>query len=226
MKKYFLYVIIISFFCASGVLHAYQLMGIKWKSSDFPVSYYMNSANCPINAANAAAAINAGFALWASMSTNLVNFTYMGATSNSPYYAADGYNVIGWYNLNAVSPGTLGVTFAWYIPGYTDIVEADIAISAGGSSCWESAFMGIPLLVVITADNQEGIAAFLEKKGAAINLGWPDSLSSKKFTNAFQKLVLDYKVRKEMSDCGQQLIDGLGADRIVRAIIEKGNEKK
>jgi UDP-2,4-diacetamido-2,4,6-trideoxy-beta-L-altropyranose hydrolase len=105
------------------------------------------------------------------------------------------------------------------------IAGADIAISAGGSTCWESAFMGIPLLVVITADNQEGIATFLEKKGVAINLGWSDSLSPKNFTNAFEKLVFDYKVRKEMSACGQQLIDGFGADRIVRAMMEKGNEK-
>jgi spore coat polysaccharide biosynthesis predicted glycosyltransferase SpsG len=106
------------------------------------------------------------------------------------------------------------------------IAGADIAISAGGSTCWELAFMGIPILVVITADNQRGIATFLEKKGVGFNLGCPDSLSPKRFTNAFEKLVFNYKVREEMSACGQQLIDGLGADRIVGAMMEKGNEKK
>ncbi len=85
--------------------------------------------------------------------------------------------------------------------------------------------MGIPQLVVITADNQERIAAFLDKKGVALNLGWSDSLSSKNFKNAFEKLVFGYKVRKEMSACGQQLIDGFGNDRVVRAMMEKGNEK-
>ena len=105
------------------------------------------------------------------------------------------------------------------------IAGADIAVSASGSTCWELAFMGIPLLAVTTADNQEGIATFLEKKGVAINLGWSDSLSSKNFSNAFKKLVFDYKIRKEMSVCGQRLIDGFGADRIVRAMLEKSNEK-
>jgi UDP-2,4-diacetamido-2,4,6-trideoxy-beta-L-altropyranose hydrolase len=105
------------------------------------------------------------------------------------------------------------------------IAGADMAISAGGSTCWELAFMGIPHLVVITADNQEGIATFLNKKGVAINLGWSDSLSPKNFKNAFEKLVFDYKGRKEMGARGQQLIDGFGTDRVVRAMMEKGNEK-
>jgi UDP-2,4-diacetamido-2,4,6-trideoxy-beta-L-altropyranose hydrolase len=105
------------------------------------------------------------------------------------------------------------------------IAECDMAISAGGSTCWELAFMGIPLMVVITADNQEGIVTYLDKKGVAINLGWSDSLSPKNFNNAFEKLVFDYKIRKEMSACGQQLIDGFGTDRVVRAMVGKGNEK-
>lgn len=97
--------------------------------------------------------------------------------------------------------------------------ETDIAISAGGSTCWELAFMGIPMLVVIAAVNQQGIAAFLAEKGISVNLGWSDSLVSENFIFAFEKLVSDYKVRERMSISGRQLIDGKGTVRIVNKMM-------
>ncbi len=97
-----------------------------------------------------------------------------------------------------------------------DIIDkCDIAISAGGSTCWELAFMGIPTLVVITADNQQGIAEFLGENGVAVNLGWSDLLIFDNFYNAYHKLISDYKIRQRMSISGQRLIDGYGTDRIV-----------
>ena len=48
---------------------------------------------------------------------------------------------------------------------------ADVAISAGGSTCWEIAFMGLPSLIITLADNQAGIAEGLDKAGAGIDLG-------------------------------------------------------
>src|SRR5205807_9904518 len=49
---------------------------------------------------------------------------------------------------------------------------ADGAISAAGSTCWELAFMGVPMLIIVTADNQRGSANALERREAAVNLGW------------------------------------------------------
>jgi spore coat polysaccharide biosynthesis predicted glycosyltransferase SpsG len=34
---------------------------------------------------------------------------------------------------------------------------ADVAVSAGGSTCWELAFMGAPGLIITVAENQEGM---------------------------------------------------------------------
>ena len=46
--------------------------------------------------------------------------------------------------------------------------RADLAIGAGGSTAWERSCLGIPSIVIITAENQKLIAQHLEKYGAAM----------------------------------------------------------
>ncbi|RME97647.1 MAG: UDP-2,4-diacetamido-2,4,6-trideoxy-beta-L-altropyranose hydrolase, partial [Chloroflexi bacterium] len=66
---------------------------------------------------------------------------------------------------------------------------ADIAISAGGSTCWELAFMGLPNLIVILADNQRFIAEKLSQMGIAVNLGWHTNLSIKEINRTLEAFV-------------------------------------
>ena len=54
---------------------------------------------------------------------------------------------------------------------------ADVAISAGGSTCWELAFMGLPSLLVILADNQRLVVEEMARAGAAISLGRHEAAS-------------------------------------------------
>src|SRR5262249_23119014 len=44
---------------------------------------------------------------------------------------------------------------------------ADIAISAAGNTCWELAFMGLPMLLVVLAENQRPGATSLDTLGLA-----------------------------------------------------------
>lgn len=44
---------------------------------------------------------------------------------------------------------------------------SDLAIGAAGSTSWERCCLGLPTLIVVLADNQRGIAAGLERVGAA-----------------------------------------------------------
>jgi UDP-2,4-diacetamido-2,4,6-trideoxy-beta-L-altropyranose hydrolase len=70
--------------------------------------------------------------------------------------------------------------------------RAHVAISAAGSSCWELACLGLPMLLIITADNQRGVAARLEELGLAVCLGWEEA---------------------------RLLVDGRGAGRVVEAML-------
>lgn len=91
---------------------------------------------------------------------------------------------------------------------------ADLAISAGGSTCWELSFMGLPSLVLVLADNQRQIAEKLAKLGAAVNLGWYD-VSSIRMIQEVTQLRENAKMRKEMARRGRQLVDGEGCARVL-----------
>lgn len=95
---------------------------------------------------------------------------------------------------------------------------ADLVVSAAGSTCWEIAFMGLPALVLVWADNQRGIAEGLERAGAAINLGWFGHVSEDAIAGVLTDLVNAKERRAQMSECGRRLVDGYGAGRVVQAI--------
>jgi len=98
---------------------------------------------------------------------------------------------------------------------------ADIAISSGGTTSWELAFMHLPNLIVILAENQVYVAEKLEAIGVALNLGWHYHLSCHMIQKEIIELLANAEVRVLMTSCSSQLVDGLGADRVIRAIQER-----
>lgn len=98
------------------------------------------------------------------------------------------------------------------------LVSANLAISAGGSTTWELAFLGLPSLIVTLADNQRAIAQALHEKGIAISVGEASELNADQFVNLLQQLAHNPEHRQMMSQKGQALIDGEGGDRVVMAM--------
>jgi UDP-2,4-diacetamido-2,4,6-trideoxy-beta-L-altropyranose hydrolase len=96
---------------------------------------------------------------------------------------------------------------------------ADVAISAGGSTCWELAFMGLPSILLIVAENQRAIAAELDRQGVIINLGWHQDVAIEQIGLALQKLLCERTKGETMSKKGQKLIDGNGARRVVLEMV-------
>lgn len=97
---------------------------------------------------------------------------------------------------------------------------ADVVVTAGGSTCWELALMGLPMLVIVLADNQHGIAEGLERRQVAINLGWHDNLDESFVAASIKSLLLDKARRSEMSRRSQQLVDGFGASRVASILAD------
>jgi UDP-2,4-diacetamido-2,4,6-trideoxy-beta-L-altropyranose hydrolase len=95
---------------------------------------------------------------------------------------------------------------------------ADIAISAGGSTCWEMALLGLPNMIIYFAENQRSIAEKLHEIGSALNVGSSIELSISDITQNIERTILDSELRKEFSINSQRLVDGLGVQRVCQEI--------
>lgn len=92
---------------------------------------------------------------------------------------------------------------------------ADIAIAAAGSTTWELAFMGVPSILIVLADNQEAIAQTLNAMNIVVNLGWHTHFTFVDIAKTLSQLLPDLTARKAMSVSSQQLIDGEGSTRVL-----------
>jgi UDP-2,4-diacetamido-2,4,6-trideoxy-beta-L-altropyranose hydrolase len=92
---------------------------------------------------------------------------------------------------------------------------ADFAISAGGITSWELAYMGVPSAILIIARNQIRNAETVEAAGAGINGGWRHQTDARSLAGRMEPLLRSRSIRARMSRCGRRLIDGKGVDRVV-----------
>ena len=136
--------------------------------------------------------------------------------------------VVGPANLNieklqkelTLSPFTFHLS-----PNVSDMPElmawADLAISGGGSTCWELAFMGLPNIVLILAENQRRIAEGLNDAGVAVNVGWCNKVTDDNIAEAIEGMIKDNEIQRKMSLLGQELVDGYGSSKICEIIKEE-----
>jgi UDP-2,4-diacetamido-2,4,6-trideoxy-beta-L-altropyranose hydrolase len=108
-------------------------------------------------------------------------------------------------------------------PDMPDLMAwADVAITAAGSTCWELAFMGVPMLTLALADNQQGIAEGLGVASVACNLGFSNLLSRDAIMKMLLDLANDGERLVKISANAKHLIDGRGAIRVTDQMMGKG----
>lgn len=94
-------------------------------------------------------------------------------------------------------------------------IKSNLAISAGGSSCYELAYFGIPNLIIAVADNQLAIAHELDRQRIGIYLGKKNEIQQEYLRDKVKELMENQSLRKHMSKNGRMLVDGKGKERIV-----------
>lgn len=95
---------------------------------------------------------------------------------------------------------------------------ADVAITAGGSTCWELAFMNVPSIVMAIAENQLDVVKQLDKMGMSVNLGWHHQVASSQIAQSLLNLLASAERRNLLVDRCHTLIDGDGVDRVLAQI--------
>jgi UDP-2,4-diacetamido-2,4,6-trideoxy-beta-L-altropyranose hydrolase len=98
---------------------------------------------------------------------------------------------------------------------------ADISINAGGSTCWELACMGVPMLVLALSSDQVLIAKSLVAQGLSGYFGVVDGdRPPKDLAEAVSSLLADPLQRANQARAGQALVDGRGAARAAESLIQ------
>ena len=101
--------------------------------------------------------------------------------------------------------------------------DADIAIGACGISQWERCCMGLPSIVVVTADNQKEDAEILSRLGAVINMGDIDNITTSNYEDSLVKLFLLPDEVKKMGNLSYPIMEKreLSTNKISDAIFNK-----
>ncbi len=77
--------------------------------------------------------------------------------------------------------------------------KADLSIGAGGTMLWERCFLGLPSLIISTADNQIKQSSAVHSYGAAIYLGSYKKNIKQKLLMKLTKLFKNKKLINLMS---------------------------
>ncbi len=100
------------------------------------------------------------------------------------------------------------------------MAAADLAVIAGGSTIYECALLGVPMLLIEVAENQHMGCEAMHEAGAALFLGRTDEFSQGDLTSLVDRVLTDTDLRRQMSEQGMQLVDGQGARRTAAAIMQ------
>ncbi len=99
------------------------------------------------------------------------------------------------------------------------MLAADLAIGAAGSTAWERCCLGLPTLLLTIAENQRPGARALAREGAAMWPGDAALLSADAVAGALRTLAMCPDLRGLIGARAAALVDGIGADRVVRAML-------
>lgn len=99
--------------------------------------------------------------------------------------------------------------------------RCDVAVSAGGSTLYELAAVGVPFICFAYAENQEALTEYLGHAGTAGYAGvWHRDIfaTRERLGRIFARLCEDTALRRRYHDRERSLIDGRGAYRLAEAM--------
>ena len=104
----------------------------------------------------------------------------------------------------------------------------DLAITAGGTTIYELAVMGVPFICFSYAENQEKLCEYIGKHdmgkfGGYFHIEPRKTLEN--IQNFCTELKNDFNIRNYYSQRATKMVDGFGADRIAQILKEKKNGK-
>lgn len=101
------------------------------------------------------------------------------------------------------------------------MAESDIAIINSGLTKYETAFVGLPCIIISNNSYHAVLMEDFATHGSALHLGEVNKISNNHLAEAISYLLSDYDKREQMSKAGRSLVDGNGVERIFNEISRR-----
>ncbi len=130
--------------------------------------------------------------------------------------------VVGRGSVSGVRHGSVRFVHCSECEAMRDLMlRSDLALSAGGQTLYELARTGLPTVAVITEDNQVLNVKGLKEKGFLEEaLLWDDPDLMDRVAELLRRFVSSEDLRREKSRVGREIVDGKGALRLARTLLE------
>jgi UDP-2,4-diacetamido-2,4,6-trideoxy-beta-L-altropyranose hydrolase len=93
--------------------------------------------------------------------------------------------------------------------------ECDLAITAGGATCQELAFLQVPMFLITIAENHEVTVEAYARANAAVTAGWFNRIDRSVLAASLRRVIVAPELREEIRANAKKLVDGRGAQRVV-----------
>ncbi len=97
---------------------------------------------------------------------------------------------------------------------------ADICITGSGTSRYECAATGLPVIFTSLYDYHEQVSRIYAEKGLGVYVGRYETLTATDWQNAVKSLMENHELRADLSAQSNKNIDSQGTDRIVSHLIK------
>ena len=97
--------------------------------------------------------------------------------------------------------------------------KADLSIGGGGTTTWERCCLGLPSLVITTAENQHPIAEALNEFGYLMHIGKAEETSVETILAYLKSFCGNPGFLKFLGKSALSLIDGNGIDRVTTKLL-------
>lgn len=137
------------------------------------------------------------------------------------------YLVVGRFNpcfeeLNKIAESCNNVSVFHNVRNMAELMaECDIAVTAGGTTVYELAAVGVPFICFSCAENQEALTEYVGRTGIAGAAGAYHREPERMFENLsrlFDSMVSHREIRERFSRAEQGMVDGGGAERLANAL--------
>lgn len=122
----------------------------------------------------------------------------------------------GVFSSDSMSPGEMA----------SHMARSTVGVIACGTTVWEACLLGLPIVGLVTAENQVEVASSLNKNKICDTFDCRETPDIDAIKDAVSVLLASQQTRHSLAGRYKKIIDGFGAERVAKVIIDSISSPK